>query len=73
MPLHVSIPWQENRGVGATGVVGLMGGLGCGGLPGEQEGASLGPAVKIHFPQQDPGLRFPSCVLPNAAVTRDGE
>lgn len=57
----------------AAGAVGLMGGLGCGGLPGEQKGASLGPAVKIHFSHQDPGLALPSCVLPNAAVTHDGE
>lgn len=59
--------------MGAVGAVGLMGWLGCGGLPGEQEGANLGPAVKTHFPHQDPGLALPSCVLPNAAVTRDGE
>lgn len=64
MPLHVSIPWQENRGVGATAVVGLMDGLGCGGLPGEQEGASLDPAVKIHFPPKTLVCDFPAASCP---------
>lgn len=70
-------PGRKIEGVGAAGAVwmmgGLRGGLGCGRLLGEQEGASLDPAVKIHFPHQDPGLAVPSCVLPNAAVTHDGE
>lgn len=68
---------RKIEGVGAAGAVGLLGGLGCGsgsgGLLGEQEGASLAPAVKIHLPHQDLGLVLPSCVLPNAAATRDGE
>lgn len=66
-PFHLSILGRKiEEGEGCW----CCGADGCGGLPGEQEG---GPAVKTHFPHQDPGLALPSRVLPNAAVTHDGE
>lgn len=69
VPLHLSISWQEYRGVGAAGAVWMMGGLrgelGCARLPGEPRRVpALTQLSKSTFPTKTLVWHFPVVSCP---------